>query len=148
MPTSNNYFANKSKEDLRRLYLEYEDFKRIGAFREESKLRKAAEFYQKNNKESWVILFTIDFLETIAHQWFYGDPIKDPDKKTLEKLREEYPKGCRVELLRMEDLDAPPVGTHGTVFGVDDVGNIEVDWDNGSQLSVAYMVDEVKKIEE
>lgn len=54
----------------------------------------------------------------------------------LERLRKEYPNGTCVELLRMDDPQAPHVGTHGTVYGVDDTGSILVRWDNGSMLSV------------
>ena len=54
----------------------------------------------------------------------------------LERIRKEYPDGTRVELRRMDDPQAPPVGTHGTVYGVDDTGSILVHWDNGSMLSV------------
>ena len=38
----------------------------------------------------------------------------------------------------MDDPQAPPVGTKGTVRGVDDIGSIMVAWDNGCGLSVAY----------
>ena len=63
-------------------------------------------------------------------------------------LREQYPVGCRVELLEMDDPQAPPVGTQGTVFGVDDIGSIMVKWDNGSTLSVVYGADRCRKISE
>ena len=56
----------------------------------------------------------------------------------LQRLREAYPKGTRVELVQMDDPQAPPIGTHGTVIGVDDIGSIMVDWDNGCGLSVAW----------
>ena len=59
-------------------------------------------------------------------------------KETLQALRERYPKGTRVELVQMDDPLAPPVGTKGTVKGVDDIGSIMVAWDNGCGLSVAY----------
>ena len=36
----------------------------------------------------------------------------------------------------MDDIQAPPVGTLGTVKGVDDIGSIMVRWDNGSSLSI------------
>ena len=58
-------------------------------------------------------------------------------RETVERLRQEYPVGCRVELVRMDDVQAPPVGTRGTVRGVDDIGSIMVAWDNGCGLSVA-----------
>ena len=43
-------------------------------------------------------------------------------KETLEALRKEYPIGSRVELVRMDDVQAPPICTRGTVKGVDDIG--------------------------
>ena len=61
-----------------------------------------------------------------------------PSKETVERIRKEYPVGTLVELVRMDDPQAPPVGTKGTVRGVDDIGSIMVAWDNGSGLSVAY----------
>jgi len=68
-------------------------------------------------------------------------------KEILEKLRKQYPPGTRVELIRMEDIQAPPTGTQGTVTGVDDIGSIMVSWDNGSSLSVVYGEDSCRKIE-
>jgi hypothetical protein len=70
--------------------------------------------------------------------------MKIPRKEIVEQLRSEYPEGTRVELLRMDDPQAPPVGTKGTVQGVDDVGSILVAWDNGSSLNVAYGPDKVR----
>ena len=49
----------------------------------------------------------------------------------LRHLREAYPAGTRVVLVQMDDLQAPPIGTKGTVAGVDDMGSLLVDWDNG-----------------
>ena len=63
------------------------------------------------------------------------------DKKQVERLREQYPQGTRVELIRMDDPQAPPVGTKGTVIGVDDIGTIHVKWDTGSSLGIAYGAD-------
>jgi hypothetical protein len=68
-------------------------------------------------------------------------------KEILEKLRKQYPPGTRVELIRMEDIQAPPTGTRGTVIGVDDIGSIMVSWDNGSSLSVVYGEDSCRKLE-
>ena len=70
--------------------------------------------------------------------------MKIPRKEIVEQLRSEYPEGTRVELVRMDDPQAPPVGTKGTVQGVDDVGSILVVWDNGSSLNVAYGPDQVR----
>ncbi len=41
-------------------------------------------------------------------------------EKPVEKFRREYPVETRVELLSMDDCQAPPIGTKGTVRGVDD----------------------------
>jgi len=68
------------------------------------------------------------------------------NKKLLAHLRETYPAGTRVELVRMDDVQAPPIGTHGTVYGVDDTGSILVHWDNGSGLNVVYGIDYAVKI--
>ena len=59
-------------------------------------------------------------------------------REIIEKLKKSYPVGCRVVLDHMDDPQAPPVGTKGTVIGVDDIGSILVDWDNGSGLNVVY----------
>ena len=67
-------------------------------------------------------------------------------QKTLDKLRTQYPKGTRVKLIKMNDYQAPPKGTQGTVLGVDDAGNIMVSWDTGSSLSVVYGEDIVEKL--
>lgn len=66
-------------------------------------------------------------------------------KETLRALRERYPAGTRVELVQMDDAQAPPVGTKGTVRGVDDMGSIMVAWDNGCGLNVVYGVDLCRK---
>ena len=69
-----------------------------------------------------------------------------PRRETVERIRQEYPVGCRVELLRMDDPQAPPIGTCGTVIGVDDTGSVMVRWDNGSGLHVVYGVDQCRKV--
>jgi len=69
-------------------------------------------------------------------------------RETVKRLRREYPVGCRVELVQMDDVQAPPIGTKGTVRGVDDIGSIMVRWDNGCTLSVAYGEDMCRRIDE
>ena len=68
-------------------------------------------------------------------------------RETIENLRESFPRGCRVELLQMDDPQAPPIGTLGTVIGIDDLGTIHVNWDNGSGLGVAYGEDSCRRID-
>lgn len=69
-------------------------------------------------------------------------------KERLHHFREKYPVGCRVELLRMDDIQAPAIGTKGTVIGVDDIGSIMVSWDTGSSLSVVYGEDLCRRIDD
>ena len=64
----------------------------------------------------------------------------------IKRLKEQYPTGCRVELVSMDDVQAPPAGTKGTVLGIDDTGSIMVAWDNGSNLNVIFQVDRVRSI--
>lgn len=71
-----------------------------------------------------------------------------PSKETVEMVRRQYPKGCRVELVRMDDVQAPPVGTKGTVIGVDDTASVLVKWDNGCGLNVVYGEDLCRRVEE
>ena len=69
-----------------------------------------------------------------------------PSKEVVEQVRKEYPIGCRVILEKMDDAQAPPIGTLGTVTGVDDIASIAVRWDNGSTLRVVYNEDRCRKI--
>ena len=71
---------------------------------------------------------------------------KDALRATVGVLQINYPKGTRVELIKMDDVQAPPLGTQGTVTGVDDIGTIMVDWDNGSKLGVVLGEDICRKI--
>ena len=49
-----------------------------------------------------------------------------PGREIVERVRREYPAGTRVELVRMDDVQAPPIGTKGTVTGVDDTASVMV----------------------
>lgn len=71
-----------------------------------------------------------------------------PSRETVERIRKQYPVGCRVELLRMDDVGAPPIGTKGTVQYVDDIGSLGVAWDNGSSLQVVFGEDSCRKLED
>ncbi|EAC4489566.1 DUF4314 domain-containing protein [Listeria monocytogenes] len=71
-----------------------------------------------------------------------------PNRETIERLKERYPEGTRVELISMSDTYAPPTGTQGTVMGVDDIGSLLVHWDNGSSLNVLYGEDTVRIVKE
>lgn len=72
--------------------------------------------------------------------------MKLPSKDLIESLRQRYPVGTRIELVQMDDVQAPPKGTKGTVIGVDDIANILVHWDSGSSLNLVYGVDSCRII--
>ena len=64
----------------------------------------------------------------------------------IDEIKRLYPIGTRVELVKMDDVQAPPIGTKGTVKGVDDIGSLLIDWDNGCGLNVVYGEDVIRKI--
>ena len=47
-------------------------------------------------------------------------------RAVVEAIKKAYPTGTRVVLVQMDDPQAPPVGTQGTVYGVDDLGDLLV----------------------
>lgn len=69
-----------------------------------------------------------------------------PSEKIVEKIRKDYPVGCKVRLVRMDDAFAPPIGTIGEVIGVDDIGSLLVKWSNGSSLNVIFGEDYAERI--
>ncbi len=69
-----------------------------------------------------------------------------PNKETVERVRGQYPKGARVELVSMSDpYTTLKPGDRGTVNFVDDTATIFISWDNGSGLGVVYGEDSVKR---
>ena len=68
------------------------------------------------------------------------------DSQKVEEIKKAYPAGTRIELIHMDDIQAPPDGTKGTVKGVDDIGQIMMHWDTGSSLSLVVGIDEFKVI--
>ena len=70
-----------------------------------------------------------------------------PSREQIAALRERYPRGTRVELLGMDDPQAPTVGTRGEVLGVDDAGQLLVRWETGSSLSLIPGVDSFRIVQ-
>ena len=64
-----------------------------------------------------------------------------PSREIVEQLRKDYPVGCKVKLLKMSDVQAPPIGTICEVLGIDDIGDLMVAWSNGSGLNVVFRED-------
>ena len=70
-----------------------------------------------------------------------------PSREVVERLRRQYPAGCRVELVSMNDPYAKlKPGDQGTVVAVDDIGTVHIDWDNSSGLGAAYGEDVIRRI--
>lgn len=57
-----------------------------------------------------------------------------------------YKPGDRIELIHMEDSQAVPEGTKGTINHIDDIGQLHMSWDNGRSLAVNLDVDIIRKI--
>lgn len=64
----------------------------------------------------------------------------------IQMAKAFYKPGMRVRLVSMNDTQAPPIGTEGTVRGVDDIGSVMVAWDNGCGLNVVLDEDEIEVI--
>lgn len=70
------------------------------------------------------------------------------NQREVRAIKETYFQSMRVRLVKMDDTQAPPIGTEGTVRGVDDIGSVMVAWDNGSSLNVIPGIDEIEIVEE
>lgn len=70
-----------------------------------------------------------------------------PNDAELKALRERYPAGTHIRLIRMADDPNPvPPGTFGVVAIIDDAGNIHMKWQNGRALALIEGVDEFEVI--
>ncbi len=69
-------------------------------------------------------------------------------ERAAKRYKEQYPKGTRIELLSMNDSQAVPPGTRGTVDHVDDLGTIHMNWDNGRTLGICPQEDSFRKLTE
>ena len=63
--------------------------------------------------------------------------MRELTKSQVDALREQYPAGSRIRLIRMSDPYHPvPPGTKGTLVAIDDLGTFHVRWDNGRGLGL------------
>ena len=74
--------------------------------------------------------------------------MRNLDRSRIEVLKTQYPVDCAVELVHMDDSQAPPVGTRGKVLLVDDIGTIHVAWESGSTLGIVPGVDMIRRLNE
>ena len=68
-------------------------------------------------------------------------------KQDIEQIKKKYPKGTKIELIKMNDIQAPPTGTKGIVEQVDDIGTIHMIWETGSTLGLVEGEDEFRIME-
>lgn len=70
----------------------------------------------------------------------------------IEEIKETYSEGMTIVLAEMKGESKMPAGLRGTVKFVDDMGQIHMNWENGSSLALNVeedkfiMVEETKKI--
>lgn len=58
------------------------------------------------------------------------------NQKKVERLKERYPEGTRIQLIAMSGESDMPSGLMGTVDFVDDIGQLQMKWDNGRALAL------------
>lgn len=76
-----------------------------------------------------------------------GDNMKILTKQQVRQLRDFYPAGTAVELIRMDDPQAPAPGTRGIISHVDDAGSIHISWETGSTLALIPGEDQFRIIQ-
>ena len=68
------------------------------------------------------------------------------NRTNVELLKAKYRPGTVLKLIQMDDPQATAPGTKGKVTGVDDIGNILMEWENGSTLNLIPGVDKFEQI--
>ncbi|MEA5057726.1 MAG: DUF4314 domain-containing protein [Anaerotignum propionicum] len=100
-----------------------------------------------------VILQAISKLEQLVQQnqqkqklTGEGFKMRGFSKEYIERIKEQYPVGTRLELTSdMDDLYAPVLAeTQGEVISVDDIGTLHMQWDNGRSLGIVIGEDHFK----
>ena len=101
--------------------------------------------------------YSMENIRDLVHDWlfvFSKEENVEIEKGEIEmaieidKLKEMYPKGTVIELDQMDDIQAPPKGTKGTVEQIDDMGGIHVRWENGSGLALIPEEDKFHVVEQ
>ena len=65
----------------------------------------------------------------------------------INEIRELYPAGTQIVLEEMSGESQMPYGLKGTVDFVDDMGQIHMNWENGSSLALNVEEDSFEKVE-
>lgn len=64
------------------------------------------------------------------------DLFVDDKKVDVEKLRQEYPAGTMIKLIYMAGEETMHSGLIGEVQSIDDIGQIHINWENGSTIAL------------
>lgn len=67
-------------------------------------------------------------------------------QEKVDMLKRKYPAGTQICLGCMEGEPQMPSGLKGEVFHVDDMGQIHVQWENGSTLALDADIDRFSKV--
>ena len=64
----------------------------------------------------------------------------------INAVKRDFTKGTRIKLIRMDGEPQMKLGLIGTVNHVDDIGQVHMNWDNGSSLALTIYLDKFEKI--
>lgn len=79
---------------------------------------------------------------------FKNEQIGGDIKINVNEIKEKFPHGTKIELINMKGEMKMPKGLKGEVKMVDDIGQIHMQWENGSSLALNIQEDNFKKLEE
>lgn len=94
-------------------------------------------------------IIDIDELEDIFEMLHRQSTHKPLTQEEIKVIKDKYVKGTKIKLLKMYDpFTPPPSETTGIVDFVDDIGQIHINWNNGSTLALVPDLDEFEVLEE
>jgi hypothetical protein len=73
-------------------------------------------------------------------------PITKNTQVEIDNLKRKYLKGMRVRLICMKYEEPVVSGTFGTIYGIDNLGQIIMEWECGSELALVPDLDEFELV--
>lgn len=68
-------------------------------------------------------------------------------EEEINFIKDKYKPGQKIQLIKMYDFQAPQPNTIGIIEHIDNTGQIYVNWESGSTLSLNVIIDEFNVIE-
>ena len=132
---SDNGFEFKLKEE--RFYTEYV-VKKHGVCMKwcAAKNEHRYKYVMDDFERVWDIMCQYHRINTVKEEMDKNMVNQFPSKEKLIELRKKFSVGTKIRLLYMDDIQAVPSGTIGSVANVDDMGTIHMVWNNGSTLGL------------